>query len=308
MKKQIYMIQFLTVLSMLGLLTSCLKTEPEKSSNDTEVKVSALTSGTNRSSADTNPPTPPANLSASETSPASVKISWDASTDNVSVRGYKVYRRNLTLGTPPIQLAATTNLNFLDQSVNAGNQYVYVAFAFDSSNNISARSSSLVVDIPSSSMLANRGIQRAYIEGTGSQAGKIIIDVAQLHQSINVPGTWQEESTFSGGTGNRGDLSLRYTGPNFFDMVARQNIRIPIKIRQSGSWRLCMLTRSEHNNNGIATDFNDTWFALRRGIVPDTVVNPSANQFFDITGFAKVYNNRSRSWGWHTATNDHKPY
>lgn len=83
---------------------------------------------------DTTPPTVPGNLSATVISPSEIDLSWSASTDNVGVTGYQVFRNNAQIGT-----AAGTG--FSDRAVAPGVPYTYTVDAFDSAGNVSAQSS-----------------------------------------------------------------------------------------------------------------------------------------------------------------------
>src|SRR4029450_5538075 len=48
---------------------------------------------------DTQAPTKPANLAADATGPFNVNLSWDASSDNIGVTGYEIYRNGSLLTT-----------------------------------------------------------------------------------------------------------------------------------------------------------------------------------------------------------------
>ncbi|MBI5530722.1 MAG: DUF4082 domain-containing protein [Candidatus Doudnabacteria bacterium] len=82
---------------------------------------------------DTTSPSVPTNLSASPVSTTQINLSWSASTDNVSVAGYKVFRDGL-------QIATTTITNFADMNLSAGTQYSYTVSAYDAAGNSSAQS------------------------------------------------------------------------------------------------------------------------------------------------------------------------
>ena len=88
---------------------------------------------------DTTPPSTPARLDGSYTGTASVQLTWAASTDNVGVAGYYVYRsiddRN-TIGTTPVATVAGTN--WLDMSAAKNVTYYYRVRAYDAAGNLSA--------------------------------------------------------------------------------------------------------------------------------------------------------------------------
>ena len=87
---------------------------------------------------DTTPPTAPANLTGSAASQSQVNLSWGASTDNVGVAGYKVYRDGAFL-------ASTTATTYSDTTVQAGSTHTYTVYAYDAAGNISPPSNSATV-------------------------------------------------------------------------------------------------------------------------------------------------------------------
>ena len=87
---------------------------------------------------DTTPPTVPANLTGTAVSGSKVNLSWTASTDNVGVAGYKVYRDGAFLAAA----AATT---YSDTTVQAGTTHTYTVYAYDAAGNISQPSNSTTV-------------------------------------------------------------------------------------------------------------------------------------------------------------------
>jgi len=85
------------------------------------------------SSLDATPPSVPANLSATAVSPYQINLSWSASTDNVGVAGYRVFRNGLLAAT-------TTPASYTDTNLAAATTYSYTVEAFDSAGNVSAQS------------------------------------------------------------------------------------------------------------------------------------------------------------------------
>ena len=85
---------------------------------------------------DTTSPSMPANFNAKLIVALGypVDLSWSASSDNVSVRGYNVYKA----GT---KVATTSSLNYRDPTITAGGSIKYGVEAFDSSGNVSQRAS-----------------------------------------------------------------------------------------------------------------------------------------------------------------------
>lgn len=85
---------------------------------------------------DTTPPSVPTNLTATPTSPSSITLSWSASTDNVGVAGYKVYRNGVVVGT-------STATSAVDSGLATSTTYSYRVAAYDSAGNVSAQSAAV---------------------------------------------------------------------------------------------------------------------------------------------------------------------
>jgi chitodextrinase len=83
---------------------------------------------------DTTAPTAPAGLTVSAASSSQINLSWGASTDNVGVTGYRVYRGGALLAT------VGTVTSYQDTGLNPSTTYSYTAQAFDAAGNASAQS------------------------------------------------------------------------------------------------------------------------------------------------------------------------
>jgi len=83
---------------------------------------------------DTEAPSVPTNLFAGTVSDSRIDLSWSASTDNVAVDGYRVFRDGMGLG-------VTAAPSYLDTGLTAGTSYSYRVSAFDTSGNESEKSS-----------------------------------------------------------------------------------------------------------------------------------------------------------------------
>ncbi len=84
---------------------------------------------------DTQAPSVPTNLAATAVSGTQINLTWTASTDNVGVTGYKVYRGGVQIGT-----SATASYN--DTTCSSYTTYTYTVAAYDAANNTSAQSAS----------------------------------------------------------------------------------------------------------------------------------------------------------------------
>ena len=90
---------------------------------------------------DTTPPSAPSGLTATATNSSSVSLSWTASTDNVGVTGYTIFRNGTKIGT-------TTATSYTDNSVASNTQYTYTVAAYDAVGNTSTPSSAATVRTP----------------------------------------------------------------------------------------------------------------------------------------------------------------
>ena len=85
---------------------------------------------------DATPPSVPSNLVATPVSASQINLSWSASTDNVGVTGYKIYRNGVQVGT-------TAATSYSDSTLSASTGYSYMVAAYDAANNASAQSGSV---------------------------------------------------------------------------------------------------------------------------------------------------------------------
>jgi chitodextrinase len=93
---------------------------------------------------DTEAPSVPAGLAAVAMSYHQVQLSWLASTDNIAVAGYTIYKDGLAIG-------STGSLMYNDYAVSGGTTYEYTVDAFDFGDNHSDFSTSVLVTTPGSS-------------------------------------------------------------------------------------------------------------------------------------------------------------
>jgi chitodextrinase len=94
---------------------------------------------------DTTAPTTPAGLAASAVTSSSLTVSWGASTDNVGVAGYRVYRDGTLVASPGGTSASITGLS-------ASTLYSFTVAAYDAAGNVSALSAPLSVMTPVSTL------------------------------------------------------------------------------------------------------------------------------------------------------------
>jgi hypothetical protein len=122
-------------------LTAIAKDAAGNSTTSSAVSVTVKNSGTS----DTTPPSVPTGLTASAASSSQINLTWNASTDNVGVAGYNVYRNGN-------KVASATGTFFQDAGLAASTTYSYTVAAFDAAGNTSAQSAaaSATTSAPSS--------------------------------------------------------------------------------------------------------------------------------------------------------------
>ncbi|RUT36523.1 glycoside hydrolase family 5 [Paenibacillus zeisoli] len=103
---------------------------------------------------DTTPPTAPTNLTSTSKTDTTVTLTWTASTDNVGVAGYDIYRGTTLTG-------SSTSTNYTVTGLTAGTAYSLTVKAKDAAGNVSAASS--VLNVTTNSTTKNAGF---YIDGT----------------------------------------------------------------------------------------------------------------------------------------------
>ncbi|NLN75964.1 MAG: hypothetical protein GX139_06600 [Armatimonadetes bacterium] len=86
-------------------------------------------------------PTVPGNLRTTAVNANNVALAWDASTDNIGVTGYTVYRNGAAIAS----IAATT---YNDTGVTQSSSYTYQVDAYDAAGNRSAKSNTVAVNTP----------------------------------------------------------------------------------------------------------------------------------------------------------------
>jgi chitodextrinase len=89
------------------------------------------------SSSDTQAPASPQGLTG-RSQRKQIALSWSATTDNVGVMGYSVFRDN-------VKIADTTSTSYSDKAVTNGVTYTYTVTAYDAAGNVSTPSNAVSV-------------------------------------------------------------------------------------------------------------------------------------------------------------------
>jgi hypothetical protein len=101
-------------------------------------EISSVMAYDSKAIVDTIAPSNPYGISSSNITQTSATISWVASTDNVGVAGYKIFRNGTQVATSP------TN-TYTDITLTKNTQYTYTVSAYDAANNSSPQSGAVTV-------------------------------------------------------------------------------------------------------------------------------------------------------------------
>ncbi|MFZ1736142.1 MAG: fibronectin type III domain-containing protein, partial [Candidatus Moraniibacteriota bacterium] len=88
---------------------------------------------------DTSAPSVPTGLSGTAVSMTAIDLSWTASTDNIAVTGYKVFRNGTQIAD------VTTGTTYSDTGLTQNTSYSYTVLAYDAAGNSSAQTSGVSV-------------------------------------------------------------------------------------------------------------------------------------------------------------------
>jgi uncharacterized delta-60 repeat protein len=131
---------------------------------------------------DITPPAAPTGLTATANlATRTIELSWTASTDDVGVTGYRVFRDN---GTTPISTVTGTTFN----DPNQLGTHVYAVAAIDAAGNQSALSNSATatVTIPEGSTLENLTLNPATVTAPASSTGTVTLNGAAPAGGVSV--------------------------------------------------------------------------------------------------------------------------
>jgi len=115
--------------------------------------------------ADSTAPSTPTGLTFSTVTASQVTLSWQPSTDNVGVSGYRLFRDGG-------QIATTSATSITNSGLSANRTYVYAVAAYDSAGNESAQSSSQSVTTAASSSGAGYSTTFTSAENPISDGGR----------------------------------------------------------------------------------------------------------------------------------------
>lgn len=157
---------------------------------------------------DTQAPSVPTNLTVSNATATSLYLTWTASTDNVGVVSYDIYKDGSLVGN------STTN-NFSVNGLSPLTTYSFFVKAKDAAGNVSSESNTVqgtTTDVPASS---NELFFSEYIEGSSQNKALEIVNLTPnaidlsnytLAKNINGAGGWESSPFALSGTLNTGQV------------------------------------------------------------------------------------------------------
>ncbi|OSY89371.1 hypothetical protein WH52_01670 [Tenacibaculum holothuriorum] len=156
----------------------------------------------NTGGGDTQAPTAPGSLTASNITQNTVDLAWSASTDNTGVTGYDIYNGST-------KLTSTTNTNTTVTGLTAGTSYTFTVKAKDAAGNVSSASN--IVNVTTSGAPSNGTATELliseYVEGSSyNKAIEIAnftgstVDLSgySIKKATNGGGSWSNTLTLSG--------------------------------------------------------------------------------------------------------------
>ncbi|MFD9357250.1 NPCBM/NEW2 domain-containing protein [Streptomyces sp. NPDC060031] len=149
--------------------------------------------------ADTISPTAPTNLASSNVTSNSVDLKWTASTDNVGVSGYKIYRGGTLVGT-------STGTSFTATGLSASTPYTFTVKAFDAAENVSGASSTVAVTTATSGSGQTAHLSDLTWSDARSDFGTVRKDKSVDGNPIKLNGT-----AYTKGIGTHANSTITYT-------------------------------------------------------------------------------------------------
>lgn len=218
---------------------------------------------------DTQAPTTPGSLVASNITSTAVNLAWTASSDNVGVSGYRVYNG-------ASQVATATGTSVTVNGLSAATNYNFTVKAYDAAGNLSAASNAVAVTTTSGGSGGGSGATdlfiSEYVEGSSYNKAIEIANFTgsavnlsnySLKKVTNGSGSWSSTLTLSGTLAN-GEVYV----------VAHGSASTAIK------------NEADITNNSVANfNGNDAVALFKGSSIIDLIGNPNSSANFgkDVT-------------------------
>lgn len=169
---------------------------------------------------ETTPPSAPTGLSAQVATSTQINLNWTASTDNVAVASYDIYRGSS-------KIANVTGTSYGDIGLSAGNSYNYYVVAIDPSNNKSANSNTATATIPA--QITTGTLKGQVTKSTNNIAiGQAYVTVLDLSGNRLFQTRTSSSGYYSIPSIPQGTYNVRFTKNKYNDLVLLQTIQAGI--------------------------------------------------------------------------------
>jgi PKD repeat protein len=168
---------------------------------------------------DVTPPSVPANLLAAAVSHDQVDLSWDASSDDVGVAGYDVFRDGVVVAT-------VTGTSHSDAGLSAETTYMYEVEAFDAAGNRSGKSAPASVTTPAAPPPPSELVITDVVAGSGKA---YLVDTLEVGKAVYIDRTytWTAVGDYAGEqyilTANNDKVS---TGDSFLTFKVNMDVTV----------------------------------------------------------------------------------
>ncbi|TWP38661.1 fibronectin type III domain-containing protein [Leekyejoonella antrihumi] len=203
-------------------------------------------------SVDSSPPTAPTALTASAPSASEVDLAWSASTDDVGVTGYRIYRDGSLVGT--VRAPDTT---YADDTAQPATDYTYTVTAVDAVGNESPTSDPVTVTTPQPTVpLFADGFESGNLSAWNSTGG-LSVEGVVVHSGAYAA----EGNTTNGATYAKKTLPSTYPDAyaavsfNVLSQSAQVNL---LRLRTASGASLGYVFVSSTGRLGVLTDATKT--------------------------------------------------
>ncbi|RKF03739.1 putative secreted protein (Por secretion system target) [Tenacibaculum lutimaris] len=220
------------------------------------------------SGSDTQAPTAPSNLAASNITETSVSLAWSASTDNTGVTGYDIYQG-------ATKIATVTNTTYNVTGLTAATNYTFSIKAKDAAGNESTASNTVSITTNSTSGGGNGTttdlLISEYIEGSSNNKA---IEIANFTgSSVNLSGYSLKKAANGGGWTNTLILSGQLTTGNVYVIA-------------NSSASSTVLNKADKTDTSVLSfNGNDAIGLFKGSTLIDLIGNPNSSSTFaqDVT-------------------------
>lgn len=243
--------------------------------------------------ADTQAPSVPTGVTATTAGQNQIDISWQASTDNVGVTAYDVYRNS-------IKIISVTSTSYSNSELTAGTKYDYYVVARDAAGNKSANSAtaSATTNAPTTTPPATTAVSipfrmnsgaGAYTDGSGQKW-----NTDQYFVSQKQGGTYSTTSTIAG-TSNSAMYKTERWGISSYNIpVANGTYNLRLHFAEINPASGTRVFNVSAENDPILTNFNiSAEVGNYTALIKDFTVTVQDNELN--IGFANVSNSTKLS-------------